>query len=211
MCDVAKLLAAADSVTASRTLSRDLLELHRPQACRHIVQFYENDRFIIDNVSFLAATSLRNGNSSLLIATGPHLNHIEERLSSSGFHLGEFRDCERYLALDAAETLSQFLVDDWPDETKFNKIVGEVLRQAAGKSANGFVFAFGEMVALLCSANRVSAAVRLEQLWNNLARSYRFSLCCAYPLSSISGQSNTDAIFQICAEHSFTIPAEGPA
>jgi hypothetical protein len=102
-----------------------------------------------------------------------------------------------------------FLLTSGLTKQSSKKLAG-VVRQAALKSANDFIFAFGEMVALLCSADNVPAALRLEQLWNELAKSYRFSVCCAYPLSSITHQPDIDAVFQICAEHSFTIPAEGP-
>src|SRR5579863_4537796 len=201
LSDLASFLAPLDSITASRIRSLDFLELQRPQARRHIVQFYEDDQVIIESVSFLVANSLSNGDSSILIATSSHLRQIEQRLANAGFDLREFREGERYFALDAAETLTQFMVD-WPDEAKFNEIVGDLIRHAAVKSTNDFVFAFGEMVALLCAANKPSAAVRLEQLWNNLAKVYRFALWCGYPLSSFGSQPNFEAVLQICAEHS---------
>jgi hypothetical protein len=64
------------------------------------------------------------------------------------------------------------------------------------------------MVALLCCANNAAAAIYLEQLWNELALSHHFSLCCAYPLSSLDANLDLDAVLQICAEHSLAIPAE---
>ena len=66
------------------------------------------------------------------------------------------------------------------------------------------------MVALLCAENKPSAAIRLEQLWNVLAQSCHFSLCCAYPLSSFGNAPDLNGVFKICAEHTLTIPAEGP-
>jgi superfamily I DNA/RNA helicase len=197
-------------IAASRYRCPELLALHRPRAAGHVVQFYESDRFLIENISYLAANSLKAGDPSVLVGTRPHLDGIEERLIESGLDLARLQEAGRYVALDAAATLSQFLVDDWPDKAKFDEIVGGVVRRAIEKSANGFVFAFGEMVALLCFANRPAAAVRLEQLWNALAESFHFSLCCAYPLGSFGTKPDLNVVFQICAEHSLTIPAESP-
>ena len=43
---------------------------------------------------------------------------------------------------------------------------------------------FGEMamVALFWTDGKWEAAIHLEKLWNELARSFAFSLLCAYPL-----------------------------
>jgi len=120
MSDITRSLASA--IMAPRLLCPNLLELPHWQASRHVVQFYEDDRFVIENVSFMAARSLSSGDSSVLIATRPHLDRIESKLSDAGFDLCELHRARRYIALDAAETLSQFLVDEWPDETKFKEV-----------------------------------------------------------------------------------------
>ena len=51
------------------------------------------------------------------------------------------------------------------------------------------VRAFGEMVALLWSEGNQAAAIRLEELWNELALSQTFCLFCAYSMDSLGGRS----------------------
>src|ERR1700694_4483116 len=203
-------MADFDQLLVSQIKCPDLLALHKPETSGHVVQFYEDDTFMIENVSYLVAKSLTAGDSSVLVATETHLDRIQTRLTSCGLVLNRFREVGRYVALDAAETLSQFSVDGWPDEKKFNEIIGGLICRSTEKSANGFVFAFGEMVALLCFANRPAAAVRLEQLWNALAQAHRFSLCCAYTRESFGREPDLNALYQICAEHSLAVPAESP-
>jgi hypothetical protein len=210
LSDFAEMTPPERLLAASRFRCPELLALHRPQAAGHIVQFYENDKFLVENISYLAARSLKAGDSSVLIATRPHLDRIEPRLIGSGLDLAGLHEAGRYMPLDAAAVLSQFLVNGWPDQAKFEETVGGVVRRTIEKSANGFVFAFGEMVSLLCLANRSAAAVHLEQVWNILAESCHFSLCCAYPLDSFGPNPDLSVLFQICAEHSLSIPAEGP-
>ena len=60
----------------------------------------------------------------------------------------------------------------------------------------------GEMVALLWAAARVDATIKLEQLWNGLARSQCFHLRCAYPASGFQGELMGQAYTSICAQHS---------
>lgn len=147
----------------------------------HFVQFYDNDRFIVEKVSRWAGRTLRTDGSSVLLATRPHLVDIETRLNGFGIHIDSVRAQGRYVALDAATTLKQFMIGGSPDEIAFHKVIGDVITKANARSGNHFVSVFGEMVALLCATNNSSAAIHLEKLWNDLTRAYRFSLCCAYP------------------------------
>jgi MEDS: MEthanogen/methylotroph, DcmR Sensory domain len=186
----------------------ELLRLHESGSVQHLVQFYEDESFVIRNVSYLVAKTLAAGDSSIILATECHLKQIGERLAYSGVNLDAFRESGRYLEVDAIEALSQVIVDDRPDKEKFDDVIGRVVRRSTEKSANGFVFVFGEMVALLCATNNADGAVHLERLWNSLAERQRFSLYCAYPLNSLSSEPDADALIQICAEHVLTIPAE---
>jgi hypothetical protein len=186
----------------------ELLRLHRPESAQHIVQFYEDESFIIENVSFVAAKAFAAGDSSVLVATDSHLEQIRERLAFVDLNLEALREAGRYVAVDANEALSRFMVGSCLDEARFDDFIGGIIRNAVKSSANSFIFAFGEMVALLCAGNNPNAAVRLEQLWNALAQRHRFSLYCAYSLSSLGSEPNAHALMQICAEHALTIPTE---
>jgi hypothetical protein len=196
---------------SSRTHSIELLELYKPESAQHCVQFYDHESMVLENVAYLAAKALEAGGASVIIATRTHLQAIEERLAATPLDLTAARDDGRYLALDAAATLQELLTDGVPEKAKFELFIGEILRSAARNCASGFVFAFGEMVALLCAGQKPVAAVRLERLWNSLAKEHRFSLYCVYPLDCFTGGSaNMKAFFEICSEHTLTLPAETP-
>lgn len=196
-----------DWLGVARLRFPELLRLHNPDTAQHVVRFYQDETFVLDNVSHLAAEALAAGSSVVIVATDSHRHQIGERLCALRSDLEALRSTGHYVATDAAEALSQFMIEASPDEAAFDRVIGAIMREAAKHSANDFVFAFGEMVALLCAENNPAGAVRLEQLWNMLADRQRFSLYCAYPLSSLIGQ-NIDAVMQICAEHDLTIPGE---
>lgn len=209
MASLPKLLSD-DRFLASRIRCPELLRLHRPESAEHFVQFYQDDSFVIDNISYLTAKALEAGDSAIMIATDSHLTALEARLRSFGIELDLLRESARYTALSAADALARIVVDGSPDPEKFSDVIGGVIRRAQEVSVNRFVFAFGEMVAILCEASAASAAVNLERLWNSLAARHRFSLCCAYPLGSLGHAPDADAVLAICAEHALTIPAEKP-
>jgi len=201
-------MALAKSFSSLRPRTAELLRLYKPETAQHCVRFYECDAVVVENVSYLAGKALEAGNSSIVVATPSHLEAIERRLADFGLNLDDMRKLRRYFVLDAARTLRQFLSDGIPDPARFDAVVGGVMREAVATSADSFVFAFGEMVSLLCAAQNSEAALCLERLWNSLARECRFSLYCAYSLESFGPEPDLDAIAQICSEHHLAVAAE---
>jgi hypothetical protein len=60
---------------------------------------------------------------------------------------------------------------------------------------------------VLWAEKNFDAAIRLEQLWNELAKRISFYLPCAYPGSGFQGEPYC----AVCAEHSAVEPAEDVA
>jgi hypothetical protein len=194
--------------SAARLRFPELVHLHRPDTAQHLVQFYDDDTFVIKTASHLVAQALVEASSVVIIATEFHLRQITAELATFRLDIEAYRKAGHYVTCDAADALARCMVEGSPDQTAFDRAIGDTMCEAAKNSATGFVFAFGEMVALLSAANDLEGAVRLEQLWNNLARRQRFSLYCAYPLGSLETTANVDALTRICTEHTLTIPSE---
>src|SRR2546422_2692962 len=136
----------------------------------HIVQFYEADSFLLAAVARYLGASLNAGDAGVVIATKPHREVLEAELRRAGVDLDTAHEQGRYVAFDAAETLSRFLIETSPDELLFADVVGGLIGQAAAKAKHGRVRAFGEMVALLWAERKAEVALRVEELWNHLPR-----------------------------------------
>ncbi|MEA2559744.1 MAG: hypothetical protein QOH06_1248 [Acidobacteriota bacterium] len=167
----------------------------------HFVQFYEEDEFLLDEVSGFLDAGLQAGSVGLVIATPQHREGLDRRLE------GLARDQSRYVALDAASTLSKFMLDGYPDAQLFENVIGSAL-QRASRNGTRHVHAFGEMVSLLWAEGNHEAAVRLEELWNALAASHAFSLLCAYPMDGFHDVEHGSSFLHICDAHSQVRPAE---
>jgi hypothetical protein len=167
----------------------------------HLVQFYEN-RFPAAATARFLGTGFAGGDAVVVIATPTHREQLEQE-----FHACHLRVAgPHYVALDAADTLAQFMVDGSPDEARFHEVVGEALRAASASGALR-VRAFGEMVALLAGEQSWEAVVRLERLWNDLLRQRKAALLCTYPLSAFGvGECRMDGI---CALHTQVVPGPG--
>ena len=92
----------------------------------HLAQFYGDDAFLVDAVTRFIGAGLGAGEAGVVIATRPHREAVEERLRARGVDVAIAREQGRYLTLDAAETLSQVLVDGWPDAELFESLVARL-------------------------------------------------------------------------------------
>ncbi len=123
----------------------------------HLVQFYEDESFLIDSLARWFADGMKTADSCIYIGTHDHRISLEQQLTNRGIDLIRVRAEGRYVSLDAAGTLSDFMVDEWPNEALFVRTLEDVL---ATLSKRGNVRAFGEMVALLWKLGNRDAAIR---------------------------------------------------
>jgi len=59
-----------------------------------------------------------------------------------------------------------------------------------------------ENVRLSCGLKVKQMAIRLEHLWDEIAKSYDVEVLCGYPLGSVQGVMDSRIFERICAEHS---------
>lgn len=187
----------------SRTFSASEV-LSRPADRAHLMQFYADPSELASNVSLYFSEGFRRGESAVAVSTPAHWEEFRAGLDARGHDPEELRRDGRLVVLDARETLSSFLRDGVPDETLFRKALGPVLSKLSARGSN--VRAFGEMVSLLWQDRRYDAAVRLEELWNELHDSHRFTLLCAYEGSALAPEFHGRCAEQVYAAHSHVLP-----
>lgn len=191
------------SATIPLSARLDLIENRSIDDHGHRVQFYESDSFLLESVRDFISAGFERGEAALIVATEERRMAIDELLEATDVDLQELRSVGRYVLLDANESSSRFMVDGEPEASLFAAAIGSRVAQAA--EAGSGVRIFGEMVALLWDKGNVAAALRLEELWNDLARIRPFSLLCAYPMS---GFTEAGLFSQVCNRHARVIPTE---
>jgi PAS domain S-box-containing protein len=176
----------------------------------HVVQFYREDRSLLDALSRYIGAALKNGDSAVLVAARARNEALARELNARGVDVAAAVSQGRYTTFEASDILSQIMVDGMPDSSRFTRLIGGIIERAkvAAKPNRPGVAVFGEMVALLWSEGKHAAAIRLEELWNELAQTHLFSLRCAYPMNGFSKQEHSGPFLKICAEHSAVIPEE---
>jgi hypothetical protein len=109
-----------------------------------------------------------------------------------------------HVSLDAAGMLSTIMVNGSPDPARFFEGVSGLIEAAskAAKLEHLRVAFCGERVGLLWAEGKTDAAIRLEQLCNDLAKTHEVDILCAYPLSSFHGAEDEHVFRNICSQHS---------
>ena len=168
-------------------------------SCSHVLQIYENEESFLNMLEGFAAGGLTVDDCVVIIATPAHLLELEQRLRSHGLNMDALSATGQYVALNAEEVLTRFMVNEWPDYSLFMDAINDVFQKLPRQ--NRQVRAFGEMVVLLWEKGNSGATVMLEHLWNAYSEKESFSLFCAYPKSAFPDDANT-SLSNICKAHS---------
>jgi DNA-binding NarL/FixJ family response regulator len=168
----------------------------------HEALFYSDEAEFLDRFADFIAAVLKAGDAVLVVATESHRNGLVSTLRTRGLDIASAIEQGHYIALDVAETLSLFMVNDMPDPVQFFKTVGDlIVRTAKAKGAHVRVAACGECAPVLWAQGNAPAAVRLEQLWDEIAKTYGVDILCGYRRVEFHGNDGLDVFQRICTEH----------
>ena len=173
-------------------------------ARHHEAGVYSNDRCFLDGLTQFIGAALNAGNGVIVLATESHGNGLLPRLQAHGLDIDAAAKEGRSILLDAADTLSTFMVKDQPDRVRFLKVVGDLI-VAAAKAVKGErprVAACGECASLLWARGNAEAAIQVEKCTNQLAMTYDVDILCAYCVGSVQGGMDSQMLEKIYAEHS---------
>jgi signal transduction histidine kinase len=176
----------------------------------HLVQFYESESALTDLVVRFARAGLNAGEPLVVIATEGRCAALAGHLREAGLDV-DAAEAVGLIAMRTADaSLASFMVDDVPDADLFRASIVPLLQAALAGGAQR-VRVYGEMVDVLCRAGRPAAALRLEELWNELGATQPMRLLCAYSLEHLNRASDAAHVASICAQHGHVVPAEGYA
>jgi DNA-binding NarL/FixJ family response regulator len=170
----------------------------------HEVLFCSDDECFLDSFTHFIGAALKAGNAAIVVATESHRDSLLPRLRAHGLDIAAAIGQGRYISLNVADTLSTFMVNDLPDPGRFFTIVGDLILSAANaaKVKHPRVAACGECAPLLWAQSKAETAIRVEQLWDEIARTYDVDILCGYPSSGFQREEDRHIFRRICAEHS---------
>ena len=174
----------------------------------HAVQFYDDDDFLVACVGDFLAAGMSVGQPVVAVTTEAHRLGIIDHLSERGFDVKRAAQRGMLVLVDAEALLDSFMRDGRPNPELCRAAVGGVLGAYQTRIPRVRVRMFGEMVDLLCRAGNIEGALALEEMWNEFASSYSFSLLCGYSMRTFGRESHKGSVAAICDKHAHVIPTE---
>ena len=172
--------------------------------CHHEVLFYSDDAVLLESFTRNIVAALKAGNAAVVLATKSHRESLLQRLKAERVDVDGAIQQGTYISLDAAHSISTIIVDGLPDPVRYFEGASGLIVAAseAAQAEHPRVVICSECVGLLWAEGKTDAAIRLEQLGNDLAKIHKVDILCAYPLSSIHGREDEHLFQRICEEHS---------
>ena len=156
----------------------------------HTVQFYRDERFLIDTITSFIKGGLDLNETVLVIVTAQHRKMLHTTLTGDQLRNDKLR------FFDVRDFLALLMVEDWPNESQFMHGMETIFGRETGQ-----VRIFGEAVDVLCGEGKAAAALRLEELGNSLALKHGCSILCAYSLCAIYEKAGAETLARVCQLH----------
>lgn len=169
----------------------------------HDAVFSSDDRMLLDNVTRFIADNLKAGGSAIVVATESHRESFLTSLRAYGVDVGAAIEQGRYIALDAAHTISTFFVNSMLDTSRFMDGFGNLILRArkAAKTRPARVAIFGEGAHILWTQGNAQAAIQDEKLCNRLVEMYDVDMLCGYSLVGVDEGMNSNVVQRIREQH----------
>jgi DNA-binding NarL/FixJ family response regulator len=168
----------------------------------HDMLVYSDDAVLLDGMLRFIANALNSGNPAIVVATKSHREGLVQRLKKNGFDIDNAIKNGIMILLDAAETLSAFIVNGMPDSIAFFDRLSGLIESAAKAATieHPRVAIYGEKCGLLFAEGNSRAAISIEKIDNALTRMYNIDILCSYPF--LHDYEDDPAFKYICGEHS---------
>ena len=171
-------------------------------AChRHDVVFCSSDAVLVGAFSRFIAGELREGNAVVAVVTEAHAQRLQSTLEASRVDVALAIRQQRYIPLNVTELLAKAMVGGSPDPLRYLDAAGDLLMDVTRRATDHHVrvAACGEGTSMFWTRGHVDAAIQLEHLWDEIAKSRPMDILCAFPLAA--RDESVPAVRRLCAEH----------
>lgn len=150
----------------------------------HIAQIGPHEAVLAESLTKFTTHGLSQGEAVLLVLIPSHRELLVQQLNADGLDVAGLQHGGRLVLRDAAELVTGFMLGGMPDATLFRMSIDELVATLRVTGRNRKVRVFSEMVDLLWRSDP-AAAIRLEQLWNDVIERSQLSAFCAYSTSHV--------------------------
>jgi DNA-binding NarL/FixJ family response regulator len=195
------LLRAIESVLEGKQFVSSAAKRGKPRESRntraprlHEILVYSDEAVLLESFTQFIGVALRAGNPAIVVTTELRRESILQRLKNEDVAVDTAIQQGTFIWLDSTET---------PDPARFLDVLRGSIRAASNAMKTGTprVALCGERAGRLWAQGQTDAALELEQMCNELARTLDIDMLCAYPLAEESEQAE-QSFQRLSAEHS---------
>jgi DNA-binding NarL/FixJ family response regulator len=170
----------------------------------HEAGFYPDESSLLKDYVRFAEGALDAGNGLIMVVTTARRDRIYQELQARGIDIDRAVRARRCLWRDVPAVLSGLIVDGRVDEARFWTGANAIMMEAARGSRRDppRVSACGDCAATLLQDGLADTAIRLEQLWDDVARTYNVELFCPYSGHSLRCDDENPVFRDLSAAHS---------
>lgn len=163
---------------------------------KHVVDIHSNIDYLVQNI-FEYIHSDSNKNYECIIFTNPKV--IKNLFESEAYRVNTLQSFKgnKFRLFNGEKHLENFIINGKLDKKKFFTLLKSILDDTAKQGKP--IKIYGDMVGSLWMLGNEKAAIDLEDAWNELAKTYTFSLYCSYPEDLLD--KNKDNIEKIKKTH----------
>lgn len=171
---------------------------------RHEAGFYADESSLLDGYAMFIAGALDAGNGLVMVFSPLRRNRLKQPLRARGIDLDRALTDGRCLWMDVAAVLSSFMVGDRVDEGRFWSAATAVIMEAARISRVDppRLSACGECAPTLLQDGLTDAAIQLEQLWDDVTRTFNVDIFCPYSCHGLQCDDGSQVFRDLRASHS---------
>ena len=171
---------------------------------RHEAGIYSDEASLLDDYARFSEAALRAGITLIAILPESRRNALHQRLRARGVDVdGALRD-GTHLVLEVPAIASRFIVDGRLDEARCWHAASTLVLQAASATGGKRPCAAvcGDGAATFLREGKVEAAMALERLWDDVARTFDVDVFCPYLADDLRCDDDNPIFQSICATHS---------
>jgi hypothetical protein len=174
----------------------------------HIVQLYQDQKFLNRAVCRFAAGAIANGEGVILVPTAAHWDAFRPRLEAEGVNVQDAQNRGQLTVVDADELLPHFMKDAMPVAPVFLGLAADVIAKARGQARYPKVRWWGEMVNVLWEQGNVAASMNLEDQFDRLANHHEIAIFCSFVMDNFNSEVHSRLLPRLGQNHSHLIPVE---
>jgi hypothetical protein len=154
------------------------------------VRFYEDDQSLARIVAEFLGAGFDAGSPAVVLVTPGQRTAIVRELLRRRIDALALQQSHDLLFLDAEEQLSAFMIDGSVDAARFSEQMRDAIQRVRRGRTDRTVRLFGQIVDVLWRQEKRDAAIQLEVLWNQLARTEGPSLLSGYAVGHFYKDAN---------------------